>query len=108
MLRWDGDARAAAAATHAIVSGEAILQIAPDEQERPPRHDHQVAAADDKLERDHAERIEDERARRRAREQPAEEVMAEIECVHRIGVMSDATYPVRSLFCVRAASLHEA
>jgi hypothetical protein len=71
-LRRHREPRTAAAVLQPVMSGEPVLQIAPGQQQRPPRHEHQVAAADDELEHDHAERIEQERACGGAGEQAAE------------------------------------
>ena len=71
-LRRHREPRSTAAVLHAVMSGEPVLQIAPGQQQRPPWHEDQIAAADGELERDHGERIEQEGAGRGAGEQAAE------------------------------------
>src|SRR5262245_61058253 len=61
-----GDAGTPAALVHAMMSGEAILQVAPGEEGQAPRHDDEIAAADRELECDHARRIDQESAYRGA------------------------------------------
>src|SRR5262245_11123232 len=82
MVWRHGDAGTPAALVRAMMSGEAILQIAPGEQRHAPRHDDEIAAADRELECDHANGIDDEGAQRRAFEQAAEPTQS-IRSVHR-------------------------